>query len=93
MIGTQYILLIAFTIVFAIFFRPKKKYKDHHLLLLGVVISVASILGSILFGRDIIEVILLEDTWGPGRVIMVGYAVTMGVSLRMVVKVIISRVR
>ena len=93
MIGTQYILLIVFSVVFALLFRPKKKYKDHHLLLFGVVVSIVSILGSILFGRDTVEVILLEDVWGPGRATLVGYAIIIGVSVRIGVKSIISRVR
>ena len=93
MIGGQYILLILFSIVFAIILRPTKKYKDRHLLVFGVVISIVSILGSILFGRDAAEVILLEDTWGPGRAIIVGYATTIGILIRMTVKAIIRRVQ
>jgi len=92
MIELQYLLLIVFSVVCALFFRPIKKYKDYHLLIFGIVISIIGIMASVLFGRDATEVILLEDTWGPGRSVILGYAITIGVFTRMIIKGVIPKV-
>ena len=92
MIELQYLLLMVFSLGCALFFKPIKKYKDYHLLIFGIVISIIGIMASVVFGRDATEVILLEDTWGPGRSVILGYAITIGVFIRMAVKSVISKV-
>jgi hypothetical protein len=58
----QYILLILFSRVIAVFLEPTKKYRDQHLPVFGGVLSVSAILLSILPGREAAKVILLADT-------------------------------
>jgi hypothetical protein len=87
----QYILLILFSIVIAVFIKPTQKYRDYHLLVFGGVLSLSAILLSIFLGREAVRVILLEDTWGPGRGVVLGYAILIGVLMRMFARVIFNR--
>jgi len=87
----QYILLVIFAVIMAITFMPIGKYKEFHLLIFGGVLSAAGILLSIVLGRNAVDVILLKDTWGPGRGVVLGYAIFIGVLITQVSEFKISK--
>ena len=81
---TQYLLLAGFSIAAMIYFRPKKRYREIHVISFGLLLVIASISLGFFFERNIPEMLLLIDTWGPGRGIALGYAVIIGSSSRIV---------
>jgi hypothetical protein len=77
--------------IIAVVLKPTRKYRDYHLLMFGGVLSVSGILLSIFLGREAVNVILLEDTWGPGRGVVIGYAILIGVLMRIVARLLFNR--
>lgn len=63
--------------------KPKRGLTDYHLLLVGLVIVVGTLLNSALFGKNIMGVLLLTDTTGAGKAIVVGYGITIGIAFRL----------
>ena len=72
-----------------VFMKPKRGLSDYHLLLVGLAIVAIAVVSSVLFGKNILGVLLLTDTTGAGKAILVGYGIVLGISLRL----ILSKVR
>lgn len=82
------VLVGVFSFVVAIFLKPKGKYTDLHILLLGLAVILVSAFSSMVFGYNAKEVMLLSSSSGPERGVIAGYAIVIGVVLRGVLKII-----
>ena len=85
------ILVAVFAIVIAAFLKPTGSYKEWHLVLLGVAVLLVSVISSLLFGYDPLEVVTLQSSSGPERGIMAGYALIAGVGARSIFRALIRK--
>ena len=86
MVTIQYLLLLIFSIVMMIYFKPIGRYREIHVIGFGFLMVIASLLLGLIFNRNVIEMILLTDTWGPGSGIVFGYSILIGSILRILYK-------
>lgn len=85
MVYIPYIVVLVLIVV-TIIVKPKDKSAELHVFLLGLALFILGLVLSLWFDRDLLQVLILLDVWGPAKAVMVGYGILLGSIIRSIYK-------
>ena len=78
------VLVFLFSVITFFFIKPRKRLSEFHLLVFGSLIVGFSVFNASFYGKTITDVLLLIDTTGAGKSVVIGYGLMLGVLLRLI---------